>query len=131
MALYVPSSTHWLLCPNHWDEQVKENCPTKHVTGCSYFDDVCELFWGKFKYKRNIAWDPKTNKEIVRSALVFNKFQIYIANVNAEQYFEYNNVCTQTLNAIPPDNEEDVPPLLPPSKDEKEDCIPIILDQVR
>ena len=130
VLLYVPSSTHWLLCPHHWAQQVKDNYTAKHGTGCSKFDDVCEMFWDQRQYKSTINWDPKSNIAIISSALGFKKFHVCAAILDAKQTFEHNNVCMQSLNVIPRYKEEEVPPLLPPRDDDKEDYIPILLDQV-
>ena len=103
MALYVPSSPHRLLCTHHWYKPVKENYPDKHGTGCSNFDDVCELFYYQCQYKRTITWDPKTNIAIIRSDPGFKNFHIYAATVGADQHFEHNNFCMKTLHIIPQD----------------------------
>ena len=60
-ALYIPGPSSYLLCPQQWSKQVKDDVPRKRGTLCATYDGECVLQWEQRKYTRTIKCDPITN----------------------------------------------------------------------
>jgi hypothetical protein len=75
---FVPGCGIRLLSPQHWDQEVKDNFPTKDGTWCATFNDRVLLEWNQRQHKKTIQINPeKSNVAVmwtVDGSSRYNKF---------------------------------------------------------
>jgi hypothetical protein len=60
-SLYVPELKRCLLSPQHWVQEVKDNCPRPKGTRMSQDNEFYYVHWGQAKYQKLIPYDLSTN----------------------------------------------------------------------
>jgi GAG-pre-integrase domain len=80
-AIYIPTSKHRLLSPQHWAQESFDGCPNDNSTWCATHKDRVVLYWNQRKLQRTIHIDKDgSNTAILWTAPGTSRFESYMTN---------------------------------------------------
>ena len=104
-ALYVPTSNHCLLSPQHWAQTANDHYPKRRGTWCATYDDSIVLHWKQNQYKRTLPLDKSTNTGKMRSAAGFTRYRVFAATIDDRTGMEEQEHICFECNVVSDDDD--------------------------
>jgi hypothetical protein len=82
-SLYVPELRRYLLSPQHWVQEAKDNYPRPKGTRMVQDDEFYYLNWGQAKYQKLVPYDPLTNVPTLYTATLSRAYRAFATTFKA------------------------------------------------